>query len=285
MEIKKILAGIDLGRFTEPIIAYSVYFARNFNASINFLYVIDYLVTPPAYLLPYIDEEKKLAKKKIEEICDKLRDLGVEANIDVIVGRLQETFEAEIKRCKPDMLVLGFTTHVLRRSSSEKLIKGLKIPMLVIRGKGVEASIYKDSLKIKNILCPIDFSETSNKALVLAKELVGIFSSKLYVLHVVPAFLIKRKIEEIGKKDIELKELLEEARYNLLKTMDNYGIKNYGFVEEGEPDNLIVDFANENNIDLIVIGARGLGLIKGMLLGSVSDAVLKASPCPVLVVH
>lgn len=285
MTIKNILAGIDLGRFTESIIAYSVYLAKNFNASINFLYVIDYLVTPPAYLLPYIDEEKKLAKKKIEGICDRLKDLGIETNTKVVVGRLQETFDTEIKRCKPDMLVLGFTTHALRRSSSEKLIKGLKIPMLVIRGKGVEASIYKDSLEIRNILCPVDFSETSNKALALAKELGGIFSSKLYVLHVVPAFLIKRKIKEIGKKDIELKELLEEARYNLLEKMDNYGIKNYGFVEEGEPYKSIVDFANKNNIDLIVIGARGLGLIKGMLLGSVSDAVLKASPCPVLVVH
>jgi nucleotide-binding universal stress UspA family protein len=34
-----------------------------------------------------------------------------------------------------------------------------------------------------------------------------------------------------------------------------------------------------------VMGARGLGLIKGMLIGSVTDAVLKSAPCPVLVIH
>ncbi len=284
MKIDKILVGIDLGRFTEPLIAYSVYFARNFDASINFLYVIDYIVTPPTYLSPYIDEEKKIATEKIEGMCDGLRDLGIEMSVNVIVGRLQEAFDAEIKRWKPDMLVLGFTTHVLRRSSSEKLIKGLQIPMLVVRGKGLEESRH-DSLEIRNILCPIDFSETSNKALALAKELGAIFSSKLYILHVVPTFLIKRKIKEIDDRNIELKELLEEARYNILKIIDKYEIKNNGFVEEGEPDKLIVDFANKNNIDLIVIGARGLGLIKGMLFGSVSDAVLKSSPCPILVVH
>ncbi len=63
------------------------------------------------------------------------------------------------------------------------------------------------------------------------------------------------------------------------------GIKETGVIEAGEPDRRIVSFAKENDIDLIVMGARGLGLIKGMLIGGVTDAVLKSSPCPVLVIH
>ncbi len=58
-----------------------------------------------------------------------------------------------------------------------------------------------------------------------------------------------------------------------------------GTIEEGEPYEKIVSFAQQNSIDLIVTGARGLGLIEGMLIGSVTDAVLKSSHCPVLVLH
>jgi nucleotide-binding universal stress UspA family protein len=58
-----------------------------------------------------------------------------------------------------------------------------------------------------------------------------------------------------------------------------------GIMDQGEPHKRIVALAKEKDIDLIVMGARGLGLIKGMLIGSVTDAVLKSSPCPVLVAH
>ena len=56
-------------------------------------------------------------------------------------------------------------------------------------------------------------------------------------------------------------------------------------VDKGIPAKRIVALSEDRDIDLIVIGARGLGFIKGMLIGSVTDAVLKSSPCPVLVVH
>jgi len=56
-------------------------------------------------------------------------------------------------------------------------------------------------------------------------------------------------------------------------------------MDQGEPHKRIVALAKEKDIDLIVMGARGLGFIKGMLIGSVTDAVLKSSPCPVLVAH
>ncbi len=62
-------------------------------------------------------------------------------------------------------------------------------------------------------------------------------------------------------------------------------MKEAGIIHEGEPDKRIVSFSRENDIDLLVMGARGLGFIKGMLIGSVTDAVLKSSPCPVLVIH
>lgn len=283
MKIEKILAGIDFEKDTEGVLAYASYFAGVFGSSLTLLSVIDYLTTPPAYLLPYIEEEKKSSEKKFEALKKELKEAGIKAETEVVVGRLQESFDAAVRKMRSDMLMLGFASHLFRRSSSEKLIKGLQVPMLVVRGDKAE-SAHIGSFKIRKILCPADFSEISGKALHAAKELADKLSSQLDVLHVFPDRIIE-KMETRDDKDRALKDLNENAKDQLKKILSDAGIKETGVIDAGEPDRRIVSFAKENDIDLIVMGARGLGLIKGMLIGGVTDAVLKSSPCPVLVIH
>jgi nucleotide-binding universal stress UspA family protein len=54
---------------------------------------------------------------------------------------------------------------------------------------------------------------------------------------------------------------------------------------EGDPAETILDVARSRNCDLIIMGARGLGKLPGLLLGSTSQKVLSLAPCPVLIVH
>jgi nucleotide-binding universal stress UspA family protein len=283
MKIEKILAGIDFGKDSENVLAYTSYFAKISGATVNLLYVIDYLTTPPAYLTPYIEEEKKNAEKKFGELKKQLNDSGISSNTEIIVGRLQESFEEAAKKKHADMLVLGFMSHALRRSSSEKLIKSLKMPMLVVRGEKAKTS-KTGTIQIRKILCPIDFSEMSGTALKVARELKKVFSSKLDVIHVSTDYEIA-KIKTLENKERAIQELLERAKNKLNEFLLDHAVQEKGIIEEGEPERKIVAFAVENDIDLIIISARGLGLIKGMLIGSVTDAILKTSPCPVLVVH
>ena len=283
MKIEKILAGIDFGKDTEKVLAYASLFAEVFDASLNLLHIIDYLITPPAYLTLYIEDEKKAAEKNFAVWGKQLRDAGIKTKTGITIGRLHESFDAEVKKINADMLVLGFSSHVLKRSSSEKLIKGLKMPMLVARGEKAESAKI-GSLKIKSILCPTDFSETSRKALTVAKELGDIFSSKVNVIYVLPDYIIK-KMEASSDRDRAMKELLDEAEGRLDTFLTDSDLKETGMISEGEPDIRINSFSKEKDIDLVVMGARGLGFIKGMLIGSVTDAVLKSSPCPVLVIH
>jgi len=283
MKIEKILAGIDFGRDSESVLVYAAHFAKIFGATVNLLYVIDYLTTPPAYLIPYIKEEKKIAEKKFDELKKQLSDSGISSKTEIIIGRLQESFEAAAKKKHADMLVLGFMSHALRRSSSEKLIKSLQMPMLVIRGAKAETSKTGD-IQIRKILCPTDFSDMSGKALKVARELKEALSSKLDVIHVSTDYEIA-KIKTLEHKEEAIQELHERAKNKLDEFLQVHAVQEKGVIDEGEPERKIVAFAGENDIDLIVISARGLGLIKGMLIGSVTDAILKTSPCPVLVVH
>jgi len=62
------------------------------------------------------------------------------------------------------------------------------------------------------------------------------------------------------------------------------GIACEAFSETGSPAVIILDFAADNDSNLIVMGSRGLGVVKGVLLGSVSQYIVEQAKCPVLVV-
>jgi nucleotide-binding universal stress UspA family protein len=164
MKIEKILAGIDLGTDTEKVLAYATFFAKDFGASLHVLHVIDFLVTPPAYLAQYLEEEKRNAEETFAGWKGKLEKAGISAVMEVVVGRLHESFEAAVRRVNAGMLVIGFQSHALRRSSSERLIKGLEMPILIVRGEKAGAARI-GSVRVENILCPVDFSGISGKAL------------------------------------------------------------------------------------------------------------------------
>ncbi len=284
MRVGRILTGLDLGEDTEKVLAYAALFARGLSAPLHLLHVMDYIITPPAYLSTYMEEEKKIAEKKFLPWQERLENEGVGSHTEIVIGRLHESFSSVIHRENAGMLVLGFRSHTFRRSSSEGLIKGLGIPLLVVRGKKAEAASI-GSVKIRKILCPVDFSLTSQKALETAKELKELFSSEMEVIHVFPGDAIAKKMETWGGRDRAVEEFSRQAAAELKKFLSEAGLDKEGKVVEGEPHKKIASFSSENDIDLIVIGARGLSFIEGMLIGSVTDAILKSSPCPVLVIH
>ena len=280
MEINRIVAGIDLGPDTEKVLAYAAAFAGISGASVNLIYALDYLITPPAYLIPYVEGEKSAAAGKMGTWEKLLNDAGVRTRKDVISGRLCEAFESAVKARGADMLVVGFGTHALRRSSSEKLIKGIGIPTLVAKGDKT-GSAKIGSVAVRDILCPVDFSEASDRALEAASQLTIAFSSQLKVLHVLPVSVIMEKLTPL--KDRAMKELMGQARDRLDRLQP--GPETESIIDEGEPYRRIASFASERDIDLIVMGARGQSPIKNISIGSVTEAVLKSSPCPVLIIR
>ncbi|MFN3395658.1 MAG: universal stress protein [Thermodesulfovibrionales bacterium] len=281
-KVERILAGIDLGPDTERVLAYASFFSKLWNATIDLLYVIDYLVTPPAYMMPYLEEEKESALRSMRRWQELLYNLGINAKSEVLLGRLYESFDFSLKNLNADLLILGYRTHPMRRSSSEKLIKGLDIPMLVVKGQKSEDARLGE-VTIKRILCPVDFSEHSRKALVFASNLSAITDSSLDIIHVLPVHLLKEKGE---KGLVAVEEMTKEAKEMMKRLLEELSISFADVtILSGEPHKGIISFALDKDTDLIIIGARGLGMIKGILLGSVSEAVLRSSPCPVMIVR
>ena len=151
---------------------------------------------------------------------------------------------------------------------------------------------------MKKILIPIDGSELADKALNLALDLAQKYKAEVEILHVIPPLSIKltpypvmgeshvlppqwvnayykQAREESGKMLSEAMKLAQSKAEDL-KITSKLG--------DGRPSDVIVAEAEDEDYDLIVMGSRGLGGIKGLILGSVSNQVVHESKIPVLIV-
>lgn len=138
----------------------------------------------------------------------------------------------------------------------------------------------------KKIILAVDGSESAWRALKMAADLAGISNGLITVVNAyqpVSPLLgnpdYKRRVEEhIGHSE----QIVEEAETRLRQQGITIIEPN---ILEGPASTAIINAAKARHADLIVIGSRGLTPMKSLLMGSVSERVIGAAPCPVLVVH
>ncbi|MDU4960559.1 MAG: universal stress protein [Sporomusaceae bacterium] len=144
-------------------------------------------------------------------------------------------------------------------------------------------------IRYAKILVPVDGSQNSFAALTHAVQLAKLFQAEIGILHV--AIIMQQLPIATQFNDVYLPEsvlthvqdfsetVLKEARKQIPTD-----IPVQTFCEIGSPAIIIPEFAEQNGYDLIVIGSRGLGVIKGLFMGSVSNYVVNHAKCPVLVI-
>ena len=136
---------------------------------------------------------------------------------------------------------------------------------------------------MKNILVPVDGSEGSDRAVTEAISIAEACEAKLNFLYVAN---INQLAINACLSDAILEAVTKAGNVVLDRAMEMVpsGIEKEAFSETGSPAVVILDFATSNDMDLIVMGSRGLGLFKGALIGSVSQKVVEESPIPVMVI-
>jgi nucleotide-binding universal stress UspA family protein len=142
-------------------------------------------------------------------------------------------------------------------------------------------------IEFKRILCPVDFSDSSTRALAHAAALARWYGAQLTVLHVVPTFDPMQVHAELGVPvQIVNPMTREEVVGGMRPFLERAGVSSSAHLiaEAGEPRTTIVDQALTTRADLIVIGTHGRRGFKRLLLGSVAETVLHEAPCPVLTV-
>ncbi|GIW21507.1 MAG: universal stress protein [Candidatus Sericytochromatia bacterium] len=145
----------------------------------------------------------------------------------------------------------------------------------------------------KKILLPIDGSENSKKATNYVLELSKKFNSKVYVLnsYEMPAIAMAPPAGAVShyRLNAEIEQNLKEYSQKILnecaKIFKDNNIDVETIMLKGEPGPKIVETAEQYNCDLVVIGNRGLGSVKSILLGSVSNYVVHHIKFPILLIH
>jgi nucleotide-binding universal stress UspA family protein len=128
---------------------------------------------------------------------------------------------------------------------------------------------------IKKILVPVDGSEQARKAIDFAANLAKQNDATVHLLHVYKLPIIPEGMGEYVISDrIELQALGDQI---ISVAQDEVRKKGGQHIEatvmEGDPAERIIAYAKDHDVDMIVMGSRGLGSFKGLLLGSVSNKV------------
>ena len=131
---------------------------------------------------------------------------------------------------------------------------------------------------MQRILLAYDGGEPAQKALAMTAELARTFGATVTVVSVVPLHPGRTPIDPWDDREVHQRELLEAA-----KALRELGIEPELVESSGDPAKTIERIAAERAVDVVIVGARGLGLVGRVLQGSVSEHVATHAATTVIV--
>lgn len=299
IDIKRILCPIDLSDASRDALEHAVAAAKWFGAQITLLHV--YGTAPPFVPAPEMPGYVPLVpspepQETIENITEDVRRFCSSVSIDgspEIVVR-QGDPAREIVRFAEEMaanlLVMG--THgrggferLFLGSVTEKVLRSTRSPVLTVppRSKGPTAG----PVLYKTILCAIDFSDASTRALQHALSIARRTSARLNLLHVVEGLIDALQLDvNVHFTVPEYRRYLEEDAMTRLKAAVPDDSRRWGTVEEqvtsGKASQEILRVAAAVDAELIVIGVQGRGAVDRWVFGSTTHRIVREATCPVL---
>jgi nucleotide-binding universal stress UspA family protein len=230
------------------------------------------------------------ARRLADETALGLSKAGHTATGRVAEGDPREEIVEAAKTFGADLVVLGARglgamEGLLLGSVSLAVARRAPCPVLICKGTARDA---------KSITVALDGSEHARRALAwllklplpagLRLQLVGVAQPQHYP-STAPAILHGALGAAVAAVDAERRAVAEKECRTGAVTAHGQDIVALVDVQKGRPAEVIVQAAEQHGSDLIVVGARGLGRLERLRLGSVSEAVLRSAHCPVLIVR
>lgn len=303
--VARILCPIDFSEASRHALDEAIVIAQFFNARMTVLHVHSQAYLPvPAYGMPtdvgtltLSPEDTDRLRQDVEQFVTPARAAGLAVSIVVEPGMPVSHILATAKALPADLIVIG--THGLSGferlvlgSVTEKVLRKATCPVLTVppRAEGSAA------VPFKHIVCAVDFSETSLKALTTALSLAQEADAELTLVHVLewPSLtthdIMTAASPELGTAGVfdfeRYRTLLEADAAERLKTLVPAGAKEWCTPEtrilHGKPWAEILSAATARHADLIVLGVRGRHPIDVMLFGSTANQLVRRATCPVL---
>ena len=137
------------------------------------------------------------------------------------------------------------------------------------------------------ILVPVDGSDNSYRALDAALLLSEKLGAEVTVIHVIEDIPVSYVVSE--KLLREIVDAYKRENQLILSNCSEIATKKGLVIQtkllQGNPGSIILDFCEKEKYDIIIMGSRGMGKFKELVLGSVSSKVLHHSSCPVMIIR
>jgi universal stress protein A len=277
--LRTILCPVDFSDLSALALKYAADFRKCSGGELLILFANPFL-PPPQLTGPQLDqlaEAWKESKRSTEQYLASFveKQLGeARTGIELIVvesppvNAIVET--AGLRTV--DLIVMGThgqggETRMLLGSVAERVLRESGCPVLTVRQKKGET---KPPAAIRNILVPINFSVVSRMALVSAVRIAECFGASVSVLRAIEPF------DEPCNEADEMTRLQAWVPPEIRKKCEIQE-----FVIKGEGAERIVSFAEEEKIDLIVLGAQHRKFFDSTIVGTTTLRVVRHAPCPV----
>jgi len=281
----KILVPVDGSHSCLHAKMLAVSVAKKFKSKVTVVHVVSHEFMHPElkaqYQLPHsilhrIDEAYLQAGKKIIRNAEEMfKEAGIEVDARLVNSEDPAEYILEIVKDEGyDLVVIGNRAeHQSERYSlgsfTEKVARHAECPVLIVKNKP----------KVKKLLIAVDGSKYADRALEYAVQLAKNYNAKLALVHVEEDKLIR-----IGGPQVE--NCIGTVGECILKDAATKveGVKFDKKLEYGSPAEVIIKIAKKADVDIIVMGSRGLSSIGRFLLGSVSDDISMHARSSVLIV-
>ena len=297
IQFQKILCATDFSDFSNRLLPYGLSLAREFQAKLYVCHIIE-LHSASLFGEVHVDSAEiqranmELAHEQFQQLLAK-EDIAWEPL--VTIGSAPDEIARLAGEKGIDLVISG--THgrsglkrLILGSVTERLMRILPCPLLVVHGTVQEA--LKDGprpFQLKHLLVGCDFSADSDLALEHAIGLAQEFQAELHLVHVLEPSQSSSDYPAMARGDEDpLMELREQSKSRLAAMVPAeacHWCDPKTAVLTGKPFEELIRYAEDQNIDMIVLGIRGHGLIETLMVGSTTDRVVRQSPCPVLAVR
>ena len=294
LHIKLILCPVDFSEFSVTAYRYALSVAEHYQAKVVVQHIVELWRYPSlgfaasaALYDEFCQAVAENGAKQLQEFVKNYTHDRVPLELVVHQGMAPDSILSFAQAQKADAIVMG--THgqrgydrLMLGSVTERVMRGASCPVLAVRNAPREfMAADKDGRhvhRLRQILFCTDFSENSERALNYAISATEEYDAELTLLHVLEEVPSPAKTE---KAIAAATERLDK----LIPPVERKTIKIKTAVRIGKPYRQIIQFAEEEQIDMVAMGVRGRGALDLAVFGSTTYRVMQLGPSPVLAVR
>jgi nucleotide-binding universal stress UspA family protein len=273
--LEKILVPVDVNSVSDEQINATIKLANAYKSEIILMYVA------PDYELK--DEIKDIVIKSVTESLNEIKKILISNKVKVkepiiVSGNIVDTIVQKANLEKVNLVLIGANRKKKRAKfklgiTAEQIIRISDVPIWLVNAE--QKPLFK------NILCPVDFSEPSkralNNAILLARKfkstlcILTVYEPLVYVSHRINVDLEAENATRLRRAKNEMKTFIQE--------FDLDGVDYKIEVRSGNVDDKILNTIKKQQIDLLIMGTNGRSGLSRFFMGSVTEKVIREMPC------